>query len=284
MKNGFKKFFKGMFGILMIKLVLLGGILIYQACTTEENLNESQAEIDFLAALKSSSENFNFIKVIDKQSLGRSQNEDDLVEVVLINPDPSEDYEITTFSYLVDLVKTESLHVPQENVYCEDDTVQDDSCLIALVNEQEVRDAFEPSVNGARNFLLSRDLTNEDIDIILDGADETTLVPLVQAVLTVEAEADEYALNNNFNTFDFLIGVDNAHAQDWEGIGTCAIAVLGLDSLSTLRDALEGRRVTGRALRKAAKKVIKKFAQGLSGWGTIIMVAEFAMCVAYVHF
>ncbi|NJB35281.1 hypothetical protein [Croceivirga sp. JEA036] len=153
---------------------------------------------------------------------------------------------------------------------------------------------MQPTIKSANDFLYSRGLNDNDINEILEGSDDSSLLPLVESVLYVEAEANGYVLNqqNSLKNLE-LFGMYSAMAQevhydsgpgiDWGLIGGCAVSAIGLDSLGTLKDTLAGKKVTGVAFKKAAKKVVKKFVAGATGWGTILMVAEFGICVGIGH-
>ena len=137
--------------------------------------------------------------------------------------------------------------------------------------EEEVKEALIPLIEGSRELFHAFELSDNDIEEILDNGDSSTLAMLG---LTFLAYSNESKNNNDTASLDLLNSVFNiqtANAQDWGAIGGCAIGALGLDSLGTLKDALQG------------KKVAKKFVAGLSGWGTAILVAEFAICVGVAH-
>ena len=150
-------------------------------------------------------------------------------------------------------------------------------------NEDEIVESLKPLVEGSRELFYAFELSDNDIEEILDNGDSSTLAMLG---LTFLAYSNESKNNNDTASLDLLNSVFNiqtANGQDWGAIGGCAIGALGLDSLGTLKDALQGKKVTAKALKKAVKKVAKKFAAGLSGWGTAILVAEFAICVGVAH-
>jgi len=253
MKNGLNKFAKGMFAIFTIKLFLLTITYTFQSCS-DEPIDPSQdvAVKAFRQALKESVNGLEKIKEKRKK-------------------------------------ETLALSRTSEDVVCG----SIDTGCYTTTEVQQMKQSMTPTINAAKNFLLSRELTNADIVEILDGGDESALIPLVESVLYVEAEANNFVYNNNdYNKLIELIGVQSALAQhneetistiDWGIVGGCAISTLGLDSLQDLKDALAGKKVSGGALKKAAKKVIKKFVAGLTGWGTIILVAEFSICVGVGH-
>ena len=254
--NSIKKFGKGMLAIVTIKLLLIVGVFVIQSCGTNE-LETGAIDHEAIA----------FQKTLNEFAL----NMEELLE---------------------NGVEKSNLMASKEVWHCN----------LFNINGQEVNFCFSEShitqmkqnmqqtINSAKDFLYSRGLNDNDINEILEGSDDSSLIPLVESVLYVEAEASGYVLNKRKSSENLeLFGIYSAMAQevhfdsgpgfDWGMIGGCAAAAIGLDSLGTLRDALAGKKVTGKALKKAAKKVVKKFVAGATGWGTILIVAEFSICV-----
>lgn len=168
----------------------------------------------------------------------------------------------------------------KQNILLSKNTNSDE---VSKNNEKEAKEVLLPIINGSIELLQAFDINDNDMKDILNGADSSTIAVLGLTFFSYKKEL-KYADNNaNMNLFNSIIGIQTANAQDWGAVGGCASAALGLDSLSTLKDALQGKKVTKKALKKAFGVVAKKFAKSISGWGGIIMAAEFAICVGVAH-
>ncbi|EDP97040.1 hypothetical protein U8527_01820 [Kordia algicida OT-1] len=308
MKNGIKRIGKGLFAIFMIKLTLLSGVLIFQACQTDstfEDENDKELKSSFIEALNESSEKLREINIIKSNYKGdkkgndlSKENTDEILTFkmcLLLNQDDSngssntgviDATDVDTIGEVIDLGNdsgTRPVVVDDNEGNVANDPVAFGFSMCFDIPQEPTVEAMDPAIQAARNFLLSRELTETDIVEALDGADESAMIPLVHAILVVEAEAEGLVYNDELELMSSMFGVQTANAQNWGIISGCAISTLGLDSLADLRDALDGKKVKGRALKKAFKKVAKKFVAGLTGWGTILLVAEFGICVAAGH-
>ena len=146
--------------------------------------------------------------------------------------------------------------------------------------EEEAKIALQPLMEGSKELFYSFDLNDSDFNDILNGNDPVVLAMLGLTVLSVKSEKTNKSISlNNINS---ILGIQTANAQDWSEIGSCAAGVLGLNALDTLKDALGGKKVTKKALTKALGVAAKKFGKALTGWGGIIMAAEFGICVGLV--
>ncbi|PKG49704.1 hypothetical protein [Olleya sp. 1-3] len=325
MTYNIKKIIKGTLAIFTIKLILIGSIIIFQSCQTEnidendeisstekksflESLHETRERIIDIPIIKQTKTNqaetsrlspdsyLSFcIQTIDGQfvstpinnSLNRIDGQPVSSKISnFINRLPSfqsllqNEIQKNTLLEAAPTNNTTTNTSLNVNTTITNETTPFDTSnctFIIQISLETINSAIDPSIQTAKDFLLSRDLTDNDILEILDGEDDSALVPLVHGIITVEEEAE--SLTTIINPLSIL-GIHTANAQSWGTISGCAVSALGLDSLTTLRDALQGKKITGRALKRAAKKVVKKFAAGLSGWGTMIMVAEFAICAA----
>jgi hypothetical protein len=309
MNTGIKRIGKGLFAIFMIKLTLFMGVLIFQSCQKESDFEiERNEELkqNFLTALYRSNEKLREIKITPSRTRSNVSNstitKNDTIEIttfkmcLLLNQDT--DSTNTTNPSTIDTTNVDTVgevfdlgdNTGTRPVVADDVTDQpiDNPFEFGFsmcfdIPQEPTQQALDPAIQAARSFLLSRDLTDADIVEALDGADESVMIPFVHAVLVVEAEAEGITFNSEFNLINSLLGIQTANAQSWGIISGCAVSTLGLDSLTELRNALNGKKVSGKALKKAFKKVAKQFVQGLSGWGTILLVIEFGICVAAGH-
>ncbi|WP_298423761.1 hypothetical protein [uncultured Kordia sp.] len=303
MSNVTQRVGKGMLAIFLIKLSLVAIVFIFQACQTDSTdyKQEDEAKDNFLAALHESNARLNEIVINPSSTKGSikingiaEENNNEITTFkmcLLLNQDdePSNTGVIdpTSVNTLGDVINAGN-QSGERPVVVDDETnepIDGTSTEFGFsmcfdIPIEPTQEALDPAITAARNFLLSRDLTEADIIEALDGADESIMIPFVNAVLSVEAEAEGIAMNSELNLMSSLLGAQTVHAQNWNTIGGCAIAALGLDSLGALRDALQGKKIKGKVLKKAFKKVAKKFIAGLSGWGTVLLVAEFGLCVA----
>ncbi len=303
MKNIFKKITKGLLALLTLKLIIIGGLFVFQSCKTENNFIEQQeqAKTDFLASLSKSQDVLESTPVYSQDDLQNMRIDvgNETISVCLMAFDSSTDttdivdsisnledfltlspqYNLTTIVTPTEVGNSSDTTTDTADSNTTTDYNPDDCIAIIQIPAQPIVDALDPTVQAAKNFLLTRNLTDDDITEILDGENTSLLVPLVYRILEVENDAE----NTISYQFSKLLGVQSVYAQgvDWGVIGGCATATIGLDSFQTLKDALIGKKVTGRALKRAAKKVVKKFAKSVSGWGTLLMVAEFVGCVAF---
>jgi len=313
MSNGIKRIGKGLFAIFMIKLTLVVGVLAFQACQTESNFDNGvseEAKTNFLAALQESNQRIREINLKklsddthnnDKYEFTAKDDESPLslkqicLEVLLGSTndsltntsDPIDTSDVNTLGDVFDIADATNTRPVAINDSIVNDVANDPIAfgfsMCFDIQTEPIEAALDPAIQAARNFLLSRDLTEADIQEALDGADESAMIPIVHAVLVVEAEAEGLVMNTELDFMSSIMGVQTMKAQSWGIISGCAISTLGLDSLADLRSALQGKKVSGRALKNAFKKVAKQFVKGLSGWGTILLVIEFGACVAVGH-
>lgn len=173
-----------------------------------------------------------------------------------------------------------TIEMQKENILL---SKSNNSDKIRKKNEKEAKEVLLPIINGSMELFHAFDLNDKDMKDILNGADSSTIAVLGLTFFSYKKEPKYTNNSANIDLFNSIIGIQTTNAQDWGAVGGCASAALGLDSLSTLKEALEGKKVTRKALRKAFGVVAKKFAKAFSGWGGMIMAAEFAICVGAAH-
>ena len=116
-------------------------------------------------------------------------------------------------------------------------------------------------------------MSHSDIDeMIVEGnGTEEDLIPLVMAMIQLEASENTMTTRVNFESLFF----QSANAQTWTQVGQCAVAAIGVDVLWSLGS--DGGKWTKKAIKKAFKAVAKRF---LGPIGVAIAVVSFSFCVA----
>ena len=279
-KLGLKKYVKGMFGILMIKLCFAVMILINQACESEEFVPQDTAKESFLEALKASRSRMGQIQTIkDLASAGIESDGIQLVEGVIDNTngmttictkDKLHDDSNYGNDGMIPLTLNEftTVYLTPKSEYPGDDM---DNCY--TFDNDEVQEALDPAIVEARQFLHTRGMTDEDIDqmIVEEGGTEEDLIATVTLVIEDERSRG-YASSANFSS----IFVNSAYAQDWDKIGNCAAKAIGIDAAYAITSGTSGGKWKKKAIAKLFKKVASRF---LGPVGVALAVMEFAFCV-----
>jgi hypothetical protein len=170
----------------------------------------------------------------------------------------------------VDFINTGELEVSSEEILCEDENT-----LCISINKEETKKALSPAINSAKNYLYSSGFNDSDIVEILNGEDDSTLVPLVQLMICSETSPVAYNSNDFVN---LMFGVQTVNAQNWSKIGKCAKQAFGLDDLREFRDWKNMKKgAQKKLLRRVAGKMVARYASAWLGVGLII--GEFALCM-----
>lgn len=306
MNNTFKKIIKGTIAIFAIKLVLVGGLFIFQSCQTDSLVNEDNEEAKsiFLASLKMSSEKLSTITVKNP----KKSNSDDsnimardmqgATETVCLmfhdGTTTTTDEIIEDINTLTELIQTKTNHnlVTQFDLNWDSDTDGTDDSTTDSTNEpdfnpedcvalieiplQPTSDALNPAIQEAKNYLISSyGFSNQEInEMIADEiGQEEDLVLLVMAMANAEN-------SNNGTAFNYMsLFGESAYAQDWEQIGNCAMVAIGADVLYSLAtaDPAMGSKWKKKAIKKAFGVVAKRM---LGPIGVAIAVVSFALCMS----
>lgn len=293
MKNGFKKFVKGMFGIFIIKLTILGIVLIYQACETEsEEFNF--AKENFLSSVRS--DIFNVQKISVSKSLNTNLNfnrtPEEIQEVTtticIYSPDdtsrpiPSEEENVD----LGQLMEIEDVDVgfTDSNGNSSEDTPPYSRILGCFeIPVEPTESSMQSSLTEAKNYLYSKGFTDNDINDLLSAdaegpaIDESALVPAVMAMIA--EEQNQTTVTSSFNYSSLFIS--SAHANSFyqeNDLYDCALRSLGI---SALTEAFE-KGLKSEAGKKALKKAIRKVAARTLGWvGAAWAAYEFGDCMGW---
>jgi len=289
MKKGLKKFGKGMLGLFVIKLLVLGVFLVYQACDQGESLtvDSNLAQNEFITSLKQLKNDLSNVKVYDKNKMQETNLytravEDDLTEIKITKSDPNELLDsIMNFDKLSYMI-SQGLIEPMEDSEC-DANNEPTICETLVVNEQEVQQAMEPSLQEAKNYLYSKGYNDADIAYLLaadnEGPEmhESVLIPTVMAMI----EEENNQSNSTASSYEFsglFISSAYAYTLEEQDLYDCALRTLGI---SELTDAL-AKGINSRAGKTALKKAIRKVAVRVVGWvGAVWAAYEFGDCMGW---
>lgn len=287
-KNVTNRVAKGMIAIFAIKLMLFGGIFLIQSCTQDSDIvdeNIKNAEDIFLKSLSQTRENFNTVTVVatkfDNTIFQRTSDLEPTVMVKSLNENA--DIELNN---LADV--TNSLVSGDIELVLDHDLVQQegDNLMQIQVSESDLRGALSTSVNASKNYLYEFGFSNSEINEVLLGQDESLLIQLVHANITVQNENNGTASLINENDFiNSLFGIQTAQAQiSWGEVGGCAAAAIGLDIIQEMRAETAGKNMTKKVLKKAFRKVAGKLASYLTGFGLAWTAAYFVGCLGFAYF
>nr|WP_321232588.1 hypothetical protein [uncultured Psychroserpens sp.] len=302
MNTTLKKIIKGTLAIFVIKLVIVGGLFVFQSCQSENvnNENTEEAKTGFLSSLKLSNLNLNTLPITNSKNTKNegfmARDMQGTTETVCLQLfDGSEETitdeileNINTIGQLIDTKTNYNLMTQFDNddninnsdssENNEDTADYDIEDCIALIEIplQPVVDALEPLVLDAKDYFYSQGFNDNDLNEILEGNDETYLVSL--AVATMAGENQDYVFNKN-NNVNFLLGIESANATTsmlMNPIAACALQAIGADVIVNL--AIYGTKALKKhALKKAIRKIAAKF---LGPIGVAIAVVEFGICMA----
>jgi hypothetical protein len=143
------------------------------------------------------------------------------------------------------------------------------------VDEAEIKASLMPMVEDCRAYLHSKDMTDSEIDEMLQeyGADESVLIPLVISLSEYEnSESSEANLQKPLQPLLPIFGV-RAYAGDinWTKVGGCAMRAIGLD----LAQLGLNRRILKAGIKMAFKAIAKEMLGPVSA---LIVIGEFIAC------
>lgn len=285
MKNGLNKFAKGMFAIITIKLILISIVLVIQSCTQESFVvdeNLTVAKNTFLESIAKTRNKFNNVSV--------TKNNLKITHLRKGNVLPESSMFVKTTNNNLDIGMDNLGDVSDKLVEGEIELILNPSEIDLLnerviaieVSEDDVEEALSTSINASKEYLNSYGFTESEISEILVGQDESLLIQLVHANITILNEREGVANNMIDKKFiDTLFGIQSAHAQiTWGEVGGCAAAAIGIDIIHDLRSETAGKKMTKKVLGKAFKKVATKVASYLTGFGLAWTAVYFVGCLA----
>lgn len=148
-----------------------------------------------------------------------------------------------------------------------------------LVSETEAREKLDPMVEQAWKYLRGKGMTTAEINAMLEenNADETTLVPLMIALMDYEGCFDESvvaqvpSMNPNEPSQDKQF--------DYKQAALCVVEALGIDIIEEIIKS-GTQTITKKFIIKTFKKVASKYVGGPVA--VAITVIDFADCMGYI--
>lgn len=273
MKKGLKKFSKGMLAIFTIKLIILSVVMLIQACESSDDLEISKNKNNFLESIVDLQDDFSKINVQNRNKVTsggfilQSRDSENLVNLNLTRLDSNQNLEVENFNDVVASINGGNLILNNELDSCGG---KNNLCL--LVDESKIINTLKPSIALAKDYLMSKGLSEQDIIEALNGRSESFLIPIVQSAISIENEKIAIYNNNNLN---YLLGVQNANAQDWNEVGRCAAVAVGADLLYSF-GASSATKWGTKALAKMIGKVALRF---IGPAGVAVAVVTFSLCM-----
>jgi hypothetical protein len=293
----------------VIKILIVSGVFIFQACQTDNSENEIQnvAKENFLTSLKLSSEKMNFIKIRNSKStdfysktMGDTQticlqfmdslniSEDTIIEDLTTNLNSVSDVlEARTSLGLLtqyDIVRdTDIVEVDLSNDTIDDTTAIESSqnfdineCVGTIeIPIQPIIDALNPAIQNAKDYLNSKGMTNIEIDAMIasENGQEEDLVPLAMMMAYDEENTNTTA----YNYLDIFITPANSQIT-WGDTVDCAAAAIGVDLIWSVGSS------TAKWSKKSIKKLFKSVAKRFLGpIGVAFAVISFTYCMVKAY-
>lgn len=298
MNNTLKKVIKGTVAIFALKLMFISGMFIFQSCQTDnqESYSNEVSKTDFLASLKQTEINLNLISFNPKNSNGDGSMSREIQEATeticlqfseeFLNENGEIDIQavVDQVTSVTELIQVKQQYGLQLNPEYLDNDVGDNNdnadeneqeCLAIIeIPIQPITDALLPATLAAKQFFYSKGFDDNDILEMLDGDDESNLIPIVMAVA--------YSQTPNQTSFNFasLIG-QSAYSQDDSPIRDCFMEATGIAAGIQVINALSASVINKTLVKQLVKTAVKKIGgRALGGIGLALMVAEFAYCVS----
>lgn len=289
LKEGFGKFLKGMFGIFVLKVMLLGVFLVYQACETDDTPSiELQAKENFMSSIRKGTDKVSKIEVrkmktedldmFQRTEINAVVDQQDDETVICTKEEilPNDDNE--TQGNIITLVDFTSVNL---NTKDENNTIDEEDHCYAF-STVEVEEAMEPSLNDAKAYLYSKGLTDGDIEELLAADEEgpaiheSALVPAVMALIAEEEHQNSLASSVNFTS----LFIFETHASSYQenDLYDCVMRTLGVTALTEAFN----KGLSSSAGKKALKKAVRKIATKTLGWvGAAWAAYEFGDCMGW---
>lgn len=150
--------------------------------------------------------------------------------------------------------------------------------------ENESRELLVPLLKGSKAFLHDLGFNDDDIEYIVDGKDEYSLIPLAMLIYEVEVKKLQASQEDKFVGFSgFFSTTAKAQDVDWNKVGRCAAIALGIDFFLSASPEVMGK--NNKWTKKALKKFFGKVAARMFGpVGVVITTASFLGCMYDVTF
>lgn len=276
LKLGFKKYLRGMVGIFVIKLCVFGLIATNQSCITEDSFPETNAKQLFLSELKITAEKIKNVRtkkrILTQDAILKKSNENGILQVV------EEVTIICTKDMIVPSDSTTTQKVTLEDFILldikpiSDETLEDNEFCYSFSNE-DVQSAIAPLTSASSDYLKAKGFTDNEIIEMLDGEDESYLIPII-----MEATRNQNPIASSFlNNF-----VETAYAQG--SVRDCFLESTGIAAGVALIAALTATTLDKTLVIKLMKRAVKKIGgRVLGGVGLALMILDFTYCVATIQ-
>lgn len=261
------KYFKGLLAIAIVWLIPALCIFIFDSCKKSE-YNKSQsgeAARKFTKVLEETRTSLGFITLGSNNSF-QSLTTESTGNYYLDFPDETSPESISDFQSNVTIQKLQN--VLTNHGVSIDDSINTNAEVIIQVSGDSIRNVLQPLVVEAKNYLMAKGATNQQIMDMLqeEGSEEIDLIPFAKALTAIEH--DQYTVRNISSPF---INEANALPKFVE----CGLAALGGDALYSL--SLSGASSwTWGAMKTAFKSIAKRF---LGPIGVAVAVVSFGICM-----
>ncbi len=278
---------KGRIAIFTIKVLIVSGIFIFQACTTDSEIEveTTQTENNFLKSLNTSVSNLSNISVsphepanylFNAQTQNQPPSDNGLTTLNLIVNDPNVNIEtgLKSLDKLIELNNSGQLQLEVDPLHTEGICNEDGLCVQVDVPTSDAKESLEPLLAESKDLLESYGFTTGEIEEEYGSWDSPQVIFLSLTLFRLEQIRD----NSDKTSFNFSpLFIQSSYAEN--GIGDCALKAIGVDRLV---DWAKGKYISGYAARKALIKAVGKAAARIGlGWvGTVWAVASFIECIS----
>ena len=261
------KYFKGLLAIALIWAVPVLTIFIFDSCQKAkyDNSKSGEAAKKFSATLDAARSDLGSIQL---KSTSTSQNQfiESTDGYYLDFPIGTSPEVITEFSSNVTINSLTNVLV--DHGVSIDDSINTNADLEIQIDDEPVIVALQPLVVEAKNYLMAKGATSQQIIDMLqeEDADEIDLIPFVKALTAIEQ--DQYTVRK-IN----LPLINDANALN--AFIECGLYALGGDALYALSQSTASTWTWG-AMKSAFKIIAKKF---LGPIGVAVAVISFGVCM-----
>lgn len=272
----FIKFFKGIFALLTLNLLIVIGIFIFNSCKKSdfENSITGKANARFRNALALNSKSIGSIS-FDKQSIRRitksSRISSPATNTTVYMEFPDEvTPEIETSFYNTSSIQELSDLVQYTDAVIQDEPTENNVNYAIDIPVEQVIESLNPLVIEAKQYLYSKGFTESTIQqmILENGGTEQDLVAFVMTLTNIENNQNTLA-QNNLNLFVNSTSALNQYVK-------CALVAIGADVLWALTGS-SAATWTVAMMTRAFSAVAKRF---LGPIGVAIAVVSFGVCLA----
>ena len=158
-----------------------------------------------------------------------------------------------------------------------------DSHEVSNSTLEEAEIAIQPLLKGSKELLFALGFDESDIEYLLDGNDESLLIPISFLLFEYQKQQRKNELIRTGGSVTYFSTSLYAQDVDWDKVKRCAATALGLDLIFAIGPEMGGKH--DKWSRKALKKLIGKIAARMVGpVGVIIATASFTGCMYDIGF